>query len=165
LLALLCRESRGADAVAEVRDAGTSVAGVAEPAAVERALAGLHLDELPARAWAVVAGGPDPRLAARAAGVSLLAGRAWRRPPDGALGPGGGGPAWTDHLGWREAGRGGAQEPAAGARVAGALLLLEESGDVADPAALRADLRLLGRTPDQDWVGVETQVRALLLLG
>jgi len=165
LLALLCRESRGADAVAEVRDAGTSVAGVAEPAAVERALAGLHLDELPARAWAVVAGAPDARLAARAVGVSLLAGRAWSDHADGALVPDGVGPAWTDHLWWREPDRVGAQERAAGARVAEALLLLEESGDVADPAALRADLRLLGRTPDQDWVGVETQVRALLLLG
>ncbi|MCP2264811.1 LuxR C-terminal-related transcriptional regulator [Promicromonospora thailandica] len=164
LLALLCREAREADSLG-AREAETPVAVAGRPRVAQDALDGLHLDELPARTWAVVAASRRPRVAARAVGVSLLTGRAWTDHAAGPLVPSGVGPEWTDHLWWRDPD--GIAEPvrAAGARAAAALLRLEESGSLADPAALRADLRLIGPTPGQDWVGVETQVRALLLLG
>ncbi|WP_274993180.1 helix-turn-helix transcriptional regulator [Promicromonospora iranensis] len=161
LLALLCREVCGA------ADGGTPVPdrGGAGPGAVAAMLDGLHLDELPARAWAAVAAAPDPYLAARAVGVSLLTGRAWRDHLDGPLVPDGVGPGWTDHLWWREPAAVGEAARAAGVRVAEALLGLEDTGDLPDPVALRADLRQIGPTPGQDWVGVGIQVRALLALG
>ncbi|MFD2797325.1 LuxR C-terminal-related transcriptional regulator [Promicromonospora vindobonensis] len=160
LLALLCREAHGADDEAPPPDRDLSAPGV-----VANILDGLHLDELPARAWAAVAATPDPRLAARAIGVSLMAGRAWRDHGGGPLVPDGVGAEWTDRLWWRDPAGAGEAARAAGARVAVALLRLEESGDLADPGTLRADLRLIGPTPGQDWVGVDIQVRALLMLG
>ncbi|MFD6448081.1 LuxR C-terminal-related transcriptional regulator [Promicromonospora sp. NPDC060204] len=180
LLALLCREARGTDghvdgreAPAAERDAtGAQVTGVHATGAhvtgahaAERILDGLHLDELPARAWAVVAATPEPRLAARAVGVSLLTGRTWLDHREGALVPDGVAPEWTDHLWWRDPAGVPAGTRAAGARVAAALLRLEGTGELPDPGTLRADLRLLGPTPGQDWVGVEIQVHALLMLG
>ena len=84
---------------------------------------------------------------------------------DGPLVPDGVGPELTDHLWWRDASGIAADVRAAGARVALTLLRLEGTGELPDPGALRADLRLLGPTPGQDWVGVEIQVRALLMLG
>lgn len=165
LLALLCREARTADGTSDGRGAVPADAEMAGPRVAAGILDGLHLDELPARAWSVVAATPDPRLAARAVGVSLLTGRAWVDHVDGPLVPEGVGPEWTDHLWWRDPADVGAQERAAGARVAETLLRLEDTGDLSHSGALRADLRVLGRTPGQDWVGVEIQVRALLLLG
>jgi DNA-binding CsgD family transcriptional regulator len=163
LLALLCREARGADG--DGREAPQPAGQVTAPGAVATILDGLHLDELPARAWAAVAAAPDPRLAARAVGVSLMAGRAWRDHGGGPLVPAGVGAEWTDHLWWRDPAGAGEAARAAGARVAEALLRLEDTGDLADPGALRADLRLIGPTAGQDWVGVDVQVRALLMLG
>jgi len=175
LLALLCREARGVegrgtDTPADTRDAHTRDAhtpdhDVCGPDAVTRVLDGLHLDELPARAWAMVAATPDPRLAARAVAVSLLTGRTWGDQAAGPLVPDGVGHEWTDHLWWRDPAGVGADARAAGARVAETLLRLEDTGDLPHPGALRADLCLIGATPGQDWVGVEIQVRALLLLG
>lgn len=165
LLALLCREARGGEGHADVRDAQVAERDVTGAHTAEHILDGLHLDELPARAWAVVAAAPEPRLAARAVGVSLLTGRTWMDRRDGPLVPDGVGPEWTDHLWWRDAAGIAADVRAAGARVALTLLRLEGTGELPDPAALRADLRLLGPTPGQDWVGVEIQVRALLMLG
>jgi DNA-binding CsgD family transcriptional regulator len=164
LLALLCREVRGADGPAEGHAPAVGL-GAAGPGAAAGILDGLHLDELPARAWSVVAATPDPRLAARAVGVSLVTGRAWVDHADGPLVPDGVGPEWTDHLWWRDPVSIGAEARAAGARVAATLLRLEDTGDLPHPGALRADLRLLGPTPGQDWVGVDIQVRALLMLG
>ncbi|GAA4721244.1 regulatory protein, luxR family [Promicromonospora umidemergens] len=163
LLALLCREARGADGTG--REAQPLDRDVTAPGAVVNILDGLHLDELPARAWAAVAAAPDPRLAARAVGVSLLAGRTWRDHAGGPLVPDGVGADWTDHLWWRDPAGAGEAARAAGARVAETLLCLEDTGDLADPGALRADLRLIGPTPGQDWVGVGLQVRGLLMLG
>lgn len=165
LLALLCREARGADGRPDGREAPVVDRDLSGHRAVAAMLDGLHLDELPARAWAAVAATPDPRLAARAVGVSLMTGRAWRDHREGPLVPDGVGREWTDHLWWRDPAGAGAAERAAGARVAEALLCLEDSGDLPDPEALRVDLRLLGSTPGQDWVGVDIQVRALLTLG
>jgi DNA-binding CsgD family transcriptional regulator len=168
LLALLCREVCAAEGSAEVVADGRTHAldrGAAGPGSVATLLDGLHLDELPSRAWAVVAAVPDPSLAARAVGVSLLTGRAWRDHLDGPLVPDGVGPGWTDHLWWRDPADVGEAARAAGARVAEALLCLEDTGDLPDPVALRADLRLIGPTPGQNWVGVGIQVRALLTLG
>ncbi|MFI6424003.1 LuxR C-terminal-related transcriptional regulator [Promicromonospora sp. NPDC050880] len=163
LLALLCREVRGVDGLPDVHE--TTDRDLTGPGVAVDVLDGLYLDELPARAWAVVAASPEPRLAARAVGVSLLAGRAWTDHADGPLVPDGVGPAWTDHLWWRDPEGIGAAARAAGARVAEALLRLEDSGDLPHPGRLREDLRLIGSTPGQDWVGVEIQVRALLMLG
>ncbi|GHH72270.1 helix-turn-helix transcriptional regulator [Promicromonospora soli] len=165
LLSLLCREVRGSDGKADGHEAGGVGPDVTGPGAAASILDGLHLDELPARAWAVVAATPDPRLAARAVGVSLMTGRAWADHPDGPLVPGRVGPEWTDHLWWRHPAGVGEEARAAGARVAATLLRLEDSGDLPDPAGLRADLGLIGPTPGQDWVGVDLQVRALLMLG
>jgi DNA-binding CsgD family transcriptional regulator len=165
LLSLLCREVRGADGNADGGAAGGADRDVTGPGAAAGILDGLHLDELPARAWAVVAAAPDPRLAARAVGVSLMTGRAWADHPDGQLVPEGVGPEWTDHLWWRQLAGVSEEARAAGARVAATLLRLEDSGDMPDPGSLRADLRLIGPTPGQDWVGVDLQVRALLMLG
>lgn len=165
LLSLLCREARGADGHADGHEAYVVDRGVTGPGTAASILDGLHLDELPARPWAVVAASPDPRLAARAVGVSLMTGRAWADHRDGPLTPDGVGPEWTDHLWWRDpVGVDGAAR-AAGARVAVTLLRLEDTGDLPDPSGLRADLRLIGATPGQDWVGVGIQVRALLMLG
>jgi DNA-binding CsgD family transcriptional regulator len=163
LLALLCREARGADG--DGREVPPLDRDVPTPGAVANILDGLHLDELPARAWAAVAAAPEPRLAARAVGVSLLAGRVWRDHGGGPLVPDGVGAEWTDHLWWRDPAGADVAARAAGARVVEALLRLEDTGDLADAGALRADLRLIGPTPGQDWVGVEIQVRALLMLG
>jgi DNA-binding CsgD family transcriptional regulator len=165
LLSLLCREVCGADGNADGHEAGGVDRDVTGPGAAASILDGLHLDELPARAWAVVAATPDPRLAARAVGVSLMTGRAWADHPDGPLVPDGVGREWTDHLWWRHPAGVGVEARAAGARVAATLLRLEDSGDLPDPGSLRADLRLIGPTPGQDWVGVDLQVRALLMLG
>lgn len=161
LLALLCRETRGADG----HDACAVERDLTDPATVTTALSGLHLDELPARAWTVVAATPEPHLAARAIGMSLMTGRAWMDHCDGPLVPAGVDAGWTDHLWWRAPQDVGAQARAAGARVAEALLRLEDLGDLSDDQALRADLRLISGTPGQDWVGVGIQVRALLMLG
>ncbi|MGI5189530.1 LuxR C-terminal-related transcriptional regulator [Promicromonospora sp. CA-289599] len=165
LLALLCKEVRGADGQVDGRDALAPDRDVTDAGALLRILDGLHLEELPARAWAAVAAAPDPHLAARAVGVSLMTGRAWRDHLAGSLVPDGVGAEWTDHLWWRDLTGVSAEARAAGARVAEALLCLEDSGDLPDPGALRADLRLIGPTPGQDWVGVDIQVRALLTLG
>lgn len=164
LLALLCREARGADGGTDGRQT-SSDRDLTGPATAVSVLDGLHLDELPARAWAAVAAVPEPRLAARAVGVSLMAGRAWRDHVDGPLVPDGVGPEWTDHLWWRSTAGVSETARAAGARVAEALLHLEDTGDLPDPGALRADLQLIGSTPGQDWVGVGIQARALLALG
>ncbi|WP_369371034.1 LuxR C-terminal-related transcriptional regulator [Promicromonospora sp. Populi] len=165
LLALLCREVRGADGQADGREPQAHDRDPIGPAAAARILDGLHLDELPDRTWALVAATPDPRLAARAVGVSMLTGRVWVDHLGGPLVPDGVGQDWTDHLWWRDPGAVGDDARAAGARVAEALLRLEDTGDLPDADPFRADLRLIGQTPGQDWVGVETQVRALLLLG
>ena len=166
LLALLCREARGTDGHVVGRETQPVDRVGTGPGPVASVLDGLHLADLPTRAWAAVAAAPGPRLAARAVGVSLMAGRTWRDHGGGPLVPDGVGPEWTDHLWWREpAAMGDDAARAAGARVAEALLGLEDTGELPDPAALRADLRLLGPTPGQDWVGVDIQVRALLALG
>jgi hypothetical protein len=165
LLALLCREARGADGHGGGRELPVPDRDMTGPDAITTILDGLHLDELPARAWAAVAAVPDPRLAARAVGVSLLTGRAWRDHVDGPLVPDGVGREWTGHLWWRDPASVAEQTRAAGARVAETLLGLEDTGELPDPDALRADLRLIGATPGQDWVGVDIQVRALLMLG
>lgn len=161
LLALLCREALAGEE--PVTDSPAHEAS--GPGAAAGILDGLHLDELPARAWSVVAATPDPRLAARAVGVSLMTGRAWMDHVGGPLVPAGVGPEWTDHLWWRDPAPGDAEARAAGARVAETLLRLEDTGHLSHSGALRADLQVLGRTPGQDWVGVGIQVRALLMLG
>jgi hypothetical protein len=165
LLALLCREACDADGHGDGRESPAPGREVTGPDVITTILDGLHLDELPARAWAAVAAAPDPRLAARAVGVSLLTGRTWRDHADGPLVPDGVGPEWTGHLWWRDPASVAEQARAAGARVAETLLSLEDTGELSDPGALRADLRVIGATPGQDWVGVDIQVRALLMLG
>lgn len=126
--------------------------------AVETVLDGLYLDDLPGAPSAH----DDPRVVARAVGVALLTGTTWA----GAVDPwqhAEAGTAWSGHLWWTD-GAGG-PERAAGARVAAALVALERTGQVPDPARLRADLDLLAATSGRHWVGVCVQVRGHLLLG
>lgn len=136
-------------------------------AAPEVDLDGLHLDSASgggaAAGWSVTE--PPPRAAARAVGVTLLTGTAWADDGTRRWTPAAASPDWTDHLWWRDTRGVDRTWSAAGERTAATLMRLERTGHVSHPARLRADLDVLGRTPDQDWVGVCLQVRARLLLG
>ena len=151
LLAVLWREL----------DRGSEPALPASATVAEEILDGLHLDS--------VSGAPGteqaPRATARAVGVTLLSGttsaddggRRWMPEDVGA--------EWTDHLWWRDTRSVAPASSAAGERTAAALIALERTGRLSRPDRLRADLEVIGSTPDQDWVGVCLQVRGRLLLG
>ncbi|MGW2092368.1 hypothetical protein [Promicromonospora sukumoe] len=126
----------------------------------ETILDGLHLDDVAALSDA----GAEPRVAARAAGVTLLTGSAWTEGV-GRWAPAVAAAAWTDHLWWRDPAGVGRATRAAGVQAAAALIELEHTGRLADPAALRADLGRLGSGPDPHWLGLCLQVRGHLLLG
>jgi DNA-binding CsgD family transcriptional regulator len=176
LFAALCREQAGGtpgscapDGPAPERaapdgslpDGGDRPAFPVSATLAEVILDGLHLDALSG----LPADEREPRAAARAVGVTLLSGATWAH--DGALRwtPATVASEWTDHLWWRGASSVDATQSAAGERAAAALIRLERTGALADPASLRADLDVIGATRGLDWVGVCVQVRARLLLG
>jgi DNA-binding CsgD family transcriptional regulator len=176
LLALLCREQARAAADDEPADGGPSDdepadAGPAPggdrptfPVAATLAeviLDGLHLDAVDGLA----PGEREPRAAARAVGLTLLSGATWADDRARWWTPSTVSPEWTDHLWWYGATAVEPAQSAAGERAATALIQLERTGCLADPAGLRADLEVIGSTRRLDWVGVCLQVRARLLLG
>lgn len=180
LLALLCREqARGAadggptdTGSAGTRSAGTrsvdsGSAGGERPAfpvaatLAEVILDGLHLDAVDG----LSPGEREPRAAARAVGLALLSGATWADDRARWWTPETVSPEWTDHLWWHGSTAVEPAQSAAGERAAAALILLERTGCLADPAGLRADLDVIGSTRRLDWVGVCLQVRGRLLLG
>ncbi|MFD7311071.1 helix-turn-helix transcriptional regulator [Promicromonospora sp. NPDC059942] len=122
---------------------------------------GLHLDDVAQASRA----GAEPRAAARAVGVTLLTGSIWAENGTGRWTPPAADAEWTDHLWWRDPTGVALSTRAAGARAAAALIELEHAGRLTDPAALRADLGLIGTVPEPHWVGLCVQVRGRLLLG
>ncbi|MFI2363942.1 LuxR C-terminal-related transcriptional regulator [Promicromonospora sp. NPDC019610] len=156
LLALLREELRTTPADDAGRPAFAGSATVAEAI-----LDGLHLDDVAGMAEV----GAEPRAAARAAGVTLLTGTTWAEDGAGRWAPLVAGAEWTDHLWWRDPTGVDPTTRTAGQRAAAALVELEHTGRLADPATLRADLGLIGSRPDPHWVGLCVQVRGRLLLG
>lgn len=175
LLALLCRERARETADGESSDAGPPDGGPATggpsdgdrpafPVAATLAeviLNGLHLDAVDG----LSAGEREPRAAARAVGLTLLSGATWADDRARWWTPATVSPEWTDHLWWHGATAVEPAQSAAGERAAAALIQLERTGGLADPAGLCADLDVIGSTRRLDWVGVCLQVRARLLLG
>ncbi|MFC4629998.1 AAA family ATPase [Promicromonospora alba] len=176
LLALLCREQAresadggpadGRPDDGEPADAGPAPDGDRPTFPVAATLAevilnGLHLDAVEG----LSAGEREPRAAARAVGLTLLSGATWADDRARWWTPATVSPEWTDHLWWNGATAVEPAQSAAGERAAAALIQLERTGCLADPAGLRADLDVIGSTRRLDWVGVCLQVRARLLLG
>ncbi|MGI5190420.1 helix-turn-helix transcriptional regulator [Promicromonospora sp. CA-289599] len=166
LLALLCREQGRAAADAGPADAGPATDGDRPTFPVAATLAevilnGLHLDAVEG----LSPGEREPRAAARAVGLTLLSGATWADDRVRWWTPSTVGPEWTDHLWWHGTTAVEPAQSAAGERAAAALIQLERTGCLADPAGLRADLEVIGSTRRLDWVGVCLQVRARLLLG
>ncbi|MDR7381673.1 helix-turn-helix transcriptional regulator [Promicromonospora iranensis] len=171
LLALLCREQAGGafdDGASSGRtpdgmgpDGGERPVSPVAATAAEVILDGLHLDAVAG----LSAGERAPRAAARAVGVALLSGATWAQDGAHRWTPATIGSEWTDHLWWRPPAAVDEARSAAGERAAAALVVLERTGRLADPAGLRADLEVIGASRHLDWVGVCLQVRARLLLG
>jgi DNA-binding CsgD family transcriptional regulator len=186
LLALLCREqargpsdggpSDGGPSDGGPTDGGPTDTGSADGAPAlggerpafpvaatlaEVILNGLHLDAVDG----LSAGEREPRAAARAVGLTLLSGATWADDRARWWTPSTVSTEWTDHLWWYGATAVEPAQSAAGERAAAALIQLERTGCLADPAGLRADLEVIGSTRRLDWVGVCLQVRARLLLG
>ncbi|MFD7311073.1 LuxR C-terminal-related transcriptional regulator [Promicromonospora sp. NPDC059942] len=154
LLALLCRSQTGAKRAASVAE------GLGPADMVAAALDGLHLEDLAG----VTAAEITPRITAGVVAVALLTGTTLAAGRTGERLLRHMSPEWTDHLWWRSP----PSDPAAraaGARVAAALIVLEGSGQLLDPAGFRSDLDRLDQVPEPHWVGVCIRVRSRLLLG
>lgn len=159
LLPRLCREQLRGSSRAGVTAGPHEAAGPA--GMVEAILDGLHLEDLAG----LPADGVTPRATAGVVGVALLTGTSWVHADTGARFLNLIDPAWTDHLWWRDPTAVSEAARSAGARVAAALINLETTGRLDDPACFRADLDALAAGPDPHWVGLCIRVRGHLLLG
>ncbi|MFD7311075.1 hypothetical protein [Promicromonospora sp. NPDC059942] len=159
LLALLSRgPSGGSDHPVETSRADDEVS---LPESVEATLDGLYLEDLAGISTAMV----TPRVTAGVVAVALLTGTTMMTARAGEQLLRHISPDWTDHIWWREPAVVDDVTRGAGARVTAALIVLECTGILIDPAGFRRDLDLMDLAPDPHWVGLCIRVRSRLLLG